>query len=594
MNKRVFCIATVYLIFLFSGSLRLAAQVRFAVGEKTLSLGGAFTWNLAEFRAGITEVSSVRPNPVLILSSSASIASVPGFQRNSQRNFQLGFPETLDFSLSFDEGNAARFSDSAGHYRLVVPPSLETVDRRLARAGAGAALFPGGEPIVIEPHGKNALFAPGSHIRDFTIEFWLYPLNMENGEEILTWTASRPLRNGAASNGVASGSTSNGVTGYAYQRIECMASKNRLQWNFIDFFASPDGQKHLDLAVTGYSPVTPKSWSHHLIRFDADMGMLEYAVNGKVEAIVYASAAGHEGGEVYTPIAGNGGSFALGGRFMGMIDEFRIHGSCVTRPSVQRYDPRGGRMETRAIDLGQGGSKVLSVSALGGRTQTGNAKNRNGAANAKGASSGTVPVSEFKQNGRFRFGDDTEMQFFIRAANNPYDWDESAWRSFIPGSDIGGTVSGRYVQLAVDFYPSEDGESSPYLEELRITYQPDEPPLPPQNLAAEAVDGGVRLRWRNSPDTDTAGYLVYYGTVRGEYFGEDAAAGTSPIDVGKQNSVLIDGLKNGTLYYFTVAAYDRRDALTSFHAGEFSREVTARPLASGLPGLSVQLTEASR
>jgi hypothetical protein len=496
---------------------------------------------------------------VLILASGGSPAGTLNASAASST-------EALDFSLLFDEGDAAHFSDNAGHYRVTVPPLLETVDLRFARAGAGAALF-SGEPIVIEPRSKNALFAPGSHIRDFTIELWLYPLNMENGEEILAWTASRPLRNGDA-------------TQYAYQRIQCVASKNRLQWSFRNFFASPDESKNLEIDIAGDSPVTPKSWSHHLIRFDSNTGMLEYAVNGRTESIVYASVTGREGGEVYAPIAGNGGSFALGGRFKGIIDELRIYGSCVTRPSVQKYASRGGRMETRAIDLGQGGSSVLSVSALGGRARTGNAINRSGA----------VPASEFKQNGRFRFSDDCEMQFFIRAANNPYDWDEASWRSFTPGADISGTVSGRYVQLAVDFYPSEDGESSPYLEELRITYQPDEPPLPPQNLAAEAADGGVRLRWRNSPDTDTAGYLVYYGTARGEYFGEDAAAGASPIDVGRRNSVLIEGLKNGTLYYFTVAAYDRRDAPASFHAGEFSREVTARPLA----GLSIQLTEAPR
>jgi hypothetical protein len=100
-----------------------------------------------------------------------------------------------------------------------------------------------------------------------------------------------------------------------------------------------------------------------------------------------------------------------------------------------------------------------------------------------------------------------------------------------------------------------------------------------------ALDGGVRLRWKNSPDTDTAGYLVYYGTARDDYFSEDAAQGASPIDAGKQNAIIIDGLKNGILYYFRVAAYDRRLAGSGaavgeavFHAGEFSREVSARPL----------------
>jgi hypothetical protein len=80
--------------------------------------------------------------------------------------------------------------------------------------------------------------------------------------------------------------------------------------------------------------------------------------------------------------------------------------------------------------------------------------------------------------------------------------------------------------------------------------------------------------------------MVYYGTSRGEYFGEGAAPGASPVDVGKRTGLYIDGLENGVLYYFAVAAYDRRDGTDDgrgiFHAGEFSREVSARPLPEPL------------
>jgi hypothetical protein len=156
----------------------------------------------------------------------------------------------------------------------------------------------------------------------------------------------------------------------------------------------------------------------------------------------------------------------------------------------------------------------------------------------------------------------------------------------MPGTDLAGTVRGRYVQFAVDFYPSGDGETSPYLEEIRVSYRPDEPPVPPSMVTALARDGAVTLNWKPSPDADTLGYMVYYGTARGEYFGEDAAPGSSPIDVGKQTSLYIDGLKNGVLYYFAVAAYDRRNRTDeggeTFHAGEFSREVSARPLPEPL------------
>jgi hypothetical protein len=178
------------------------------------------------------------------------------------------------------------------------------------------------------------------------------------------------------------------------------------------------------------------------------------------------------------------------------------------------------------------------------------------------------------------------MQFFIRASDNRYRLNEAEWICFTPRAEIIGGIRGRYVQIAVDFYPSADGETSPYLEELRIVYMPSEPPLPPQNVTAVAVDGGVTLRWKSGPSANTAGYLVYYSPVRGDLFGEDAALGPSPIDAGKRNDLFIDGLKNGTLYYFRVAAYAYTES-SGRNTGEFSKEVTSRPLT----GLAFQALE---
>jgi hypothetical protein len=250
---------------------------------------------------------------------------------------------------------------------------------------------------------------------------------------------------------------------------------------------------------------------------------------------------------------------------MGLIDEFKIHSVCAGRSSVQRYVTSGGRTVTAAVDLGESSSGVVRVDASGGRTSI----------------RGTSINNEFRENGRFRFSDDTEMNFFIRASENPYFLSGSQWVSFTPGTDITG-VQGRYVQIAVDFYPSADGESSPYLDELHIIYQPGEPPLPPRNLTAVAADGGVMLRWRHSPDAKTEGYLVYYSSVRGDFFGEGSTMGPSPLDVGKTNSFFINGLANGTLYYFRIASYNRITGTVNYNIGEFSGEVTARPLV-GLP-----------
>jgi hypothetical protein len=539
----------------------------YGIGEKTVSIGGTSAWDRIERRIDVTEVTGVRPHPVLVLSS-ASAGKSPEEDR------------LLDLALSFDESRPELFRDGAGNYRVIaLAPGdtagssiLEAADRRWARAGTGAALFSGytaassaagggGGPLIIEPRGRNALFSPDSQIRDFTLEFWLYPLNMANGEQILSWISSRPLTQ-------TEDRDSDGRE-FAFQRILCTAARNRLQWTFLDVFSASDASGHVSITLSGAAPVVPKTWSHHLIRFDSDTGMLEYLVNGEVEAIDYASSTRREGGEVYIPIMGEGGSFTLGNRFMGLLDEFRIYGAYIGRPEIQRYAPRGGRIETKALDLGEGNSGVLKVEALGGRT----------------AVSGGRVINAYSGAGDFRFDDDAAIQFFIRTADSPYGWAGAVWQPFIPGEVPAGNFRGRYVQFAADFYPSGDGGTSPYLEEIRITYRPDEAPLPPARVSVLARDGAVELSWRNSPDTDAEGYLVYYGRARGEYFGEDAAQGASPIDAGKQNTLRIEGLENGTLYYFAVAAYDRREGGT-FHAGEFSREVSARPLREPLVRVS--------
>ncbi|MCL2805793.1 MAG: fibronectin type III domain-containing protein [Treponema sp.] len=530
MKKRFIFIHTVYIFLFVCGSV-------FAVGEKTYSLGGNATWSKAESRNGVTEARQLRPHPVLILSSAVS----SGY---SAATGVLGYftaISDIDMSVSFDERDARLYNDSIGRYR-VSASGVIPVDRSFARSGTGAALFGNpGSRITITPQSRYALFAPGNRIGDFTIEFWLYPQNMENGERIFSW-----------------------VSANSAQSIQCVTSRNRLKWTFTDFFTSTNAANTINIEFSGVTPLVPKTWSHHLIRFDAVTGMLEYITDGICQTINYATRTGRENSEVYTPIAANG-SFLLGENFKGLMDDFKIHRVFAGRASVQKYPSFGGRMETGAIDLGDNLSNVSRIDVKGGRAGI---------------------ISEYRENGTFRFSDASEMNFFIRASENPWLLNNTRWVNFTPGSDIFG-IEGRYVQIAVDFYPSADGETTPYLETLNIIYMPGEPPLPPRNVVATAGNGGVQLNWRHSPNANTAGYLVYYSSVRGELFGEDSFLGVSPIDVGMTNSVFIDGLKNGTLYYFRVAGYDRVTAGVpggKYNAGEFSAEVTARPLAGTVLG----------
>ncbi|MDR1898526.1 MAG: hypothetical protein LBQ55_00795 [Treponema sp.] len=541
MKKR-----TILFLFLFP----IAAGL-YGVGEKTLSIGGASAWVEVERREGVAEVTWVRPRPVLVLSSAAA-----------ETGRTTG---SADLALSFDEDSPDRYRDRSGRYRVTASAGPAAADRRWARAGRGAALFSGGGSLVVEAGAEDALFAAGapagsrsggrsgSRIGDFTLEFWLYPFNMENGEQILAWTAAGGRNAGPGRAG----------EDLFYQSIRCTAVRNRLRWDFSGFFAPPGGEGRVGLSLGGDRPVVPKTWSHHLVRFDAGTGLLEYLVNGRTEAIEYATSTGREGGEVHTPVVGGGGSFVLGGQFKGIMDEFVLWKGWA-EPRLPRYAPEGGRFETRAIDLGEGNSGVLRIDAAGGRTSV----------------SGGEIKNDYAGNGVFRFADDSAMQFFLRTADSPYDWGGAQWRPVTPGVDLPDLFRGRYVQIAVDLYPSGDGETSPYLEEIRLTYRPDEPPRPPARLDAAARDGAVQLDWKPSVDADTQGYLVYYGAAKGEYFGSGALLGPSPIDAGGRTSLRIEGLANGALYYFAVAAYDRKGAGDSgpYHAGDCSREVSARPL----------------
>jgi hypothetical protein len=519
----------------------------FAADEKTVVIGGGSGWDAVETRSAVTEISLARPHPVLALSS--ALTSRPA----AAAGLVPAETPSADLHLSFDRelpGFFAGGAESPGRWQVSVSGGVSRTEQ--ARAGSGAARFTGiqgnGETLVLEP-GPAALFAPKSRAGDFTVEFWMFPLSLENGEELFRWTSV--------------------IEGYTVQQVQCAVSKNRLRWTFDRFFADPSGTGHVDLAFSG-SPVLPGTWSHHLIRYNAGIGIVEYLVDGRLEAVEYATSTGAEGGEVYTPLTGENGRLVLGGYYSGLMDEFSLYGYWLAAPVLAKYGT-AGRAETRTIDLGKASSRVLRIEASGGQT----------------AARGGVTRNTFAGSNRLVFADYSEVRLFIRAADNPYGWNAIPWIPVQPGEELEG-LTGRFVQAAADFYPSGDGESSPYLDELRIIYHSADPPPPPSLVSAVAGDGMVELSWRPGSGREADGYLVYFGTSGGEYFGEgdilDGKTAQSPVDAGNRTGVRIGGLKNGTLYYFAVAAYsgqwngDRRET------GEFSREIAARPLKESYGG----------
>lgn len=430
-----------------------------------------------------------------------------------------------DLVLDFD---GAVTQDSASRWTVKAQGVVDRVGPDLARYGQGAASFRAPQGSLSLQPAASSLFAAGYPARDFSLEFWLKPVRADSGEIVLMWKASRQA----------------GKTWLA-QQFTCLILRNRMNLGFLNFFADPSG-KSTTLNLAGASVVVPGRWSHHLVRFDADTGLLEYLMDGKPEALAYATSTGHEGGTVFPFIPGSGGTLTVGQNYTGLMDGLRLRSAWIERPFLSRYAPSGGTAISPIFDLGSTNSALERIDAV------------------------------------YKAALESGIHWFYRSADSSAGWkDESPdWQPFLPGVALLGpgglSPLGRYLQLKLAFYPDASGELSPSLDSLSVRFRADEPPAPPGGVSATAGNGTVTVRWKRSAEADVAGYMVYYGTSPGSYFGTGAAEGPSPVMVlgADITSLKLSGLVNGTLYLVAVAAFDRADPP---HVGEFSREVSARP-----------------
>ncbi len=396
-----------------------------------------------------------------------------------------------------------------------------------ARFGAGAGSFRAPETKLVLQPSSRAVFTPDVPLGDLSLEFWLKPTRAESGEIVFLWKSTRK-----------SGKTS------AAQQISCIILRNRVVFGFLNFFGTIDGKK-VDISLQGSSLLVPAVWSHHLVRFDSSTGLVEYLMNGQIEAVAYATSSGKQAGSVYTPIPGGSGRLELAQNYTGLLDEFRLTQSFTSDPSLSRYPAAGAVALSPIFDLGATNSELLSIAA------------------------------------RVRTPGESALHWSYRIADSSVGWrdDAPAWIPFTPGSTLelsGAVPRGRYIQLRAELFPDATGERAPSVSSVSIVYEPDRAPAPPGNVSASPGNARLVVRWTPVSEADVAGYMVYYGLAPGDYFGSGAAEGASPIFVpgARTSSLTLNGLKNGSLYFVAVAAYDRANPP---HIGELSREISARP-----------------
>ena len=431
-----------------------------------------------------------------------------------------------DALFDFDE---KPFADKTGHYTVSKNALLLSAKSIM---GKGAALSRGTGGISIRGK-RGALFGTEGPAPSFYIEFWLLPAVAENGEVVFNWRSSRSIGRSIV-----------------YQMITASFYQNHLSWTFSNIF---DGYDKGDVTLTGITTLIPGKWAHHSIAFDEESGCIEYRVNGMLEAIAYVTSSGRSSGSVYPVYFGVPADIELCRKFTGSIDDFRIQKGTYNDLMLQKsqdasalgyakYRVSGGRIETQPL-LTSIGASVNSVTAV---------------------------MSEPEQ---------TAVRLYVRSGDNIFGWTDSypAWRPVRSGEAVSG-VNGLYFQIAADLYPDGNGARTPSITQLDIDYTVPPLPLPPFSVKASAGDGSVTLSWAHSVDESAGGYYVYYGTREGEYLGRVAHEGSSPVDAGFSQSLTLTGLKNGTIYYFAIAAYSKLDRRI---VGSLSRETYARPQSDG-------------
>lgn len=460
------------------------------------------------------------------------------FPTHSGTGFQRSPDGTLDLTLAAAEYTGDddtdllvhfndRLRDEASRYRM----SSETgiLQRGFSALGGGSAVFRGETPLVLQATSE-ALFAPGRGWGDFSLEFWLYPSRADDGETVLEWQGGR---------------TSSGT--FETQGFRASFEGSRLVWTLQNFFAPSPSAPAVTLSLKGSGGLIPKQWHHHLLRYRAGTGLLEYLVDGKTEALVHATPSGTEDGRPYGAVTGprTKGELVLGGRYNGALDELRLSRAWVEEPQRDRFIAgfaAKGTAVSRIFDLRFPDSTVESVTAR---------------AFAEG-SSALVWSYRMAEEIRYQwtFSGDTARSLA------PPEAEEDSWIRFRLGQDLSRLASGRYLQLRIDLLPSGTGTETPRVNELVVTTRPNPAPPAPAGLEVLPGDGQLTVRWKPVLQGAPEGYLLFWGPRPGQM---------TPLDVGKVTEFVLTGLANDQIYYLSVAAY------RSTAVSPATREVSARP-----------------
>ncbi|MGL1893745.1 MAG: fibronectin type III domain-containing protein [Spirochaetaceae bacterium] len=411
-------------------------------------------------------------------------------------------PET-DFLVHF---NSDLFTEEMGNYKI--KSHYHNITNVKKKLGNASSYFLENRGIIFSSLG-DSLFSPGRVLSDFTIEFWVYPTLITEDTTIFSWKGVNKIDDE-----------------FIPQKIKFYFEDRKAIWDFSNFFVPDDFSKY-SIKLQSKSRLIPKRWSHHLIRYKSDSGMLEYLINGVPEDIKHTSKTQKEDMTVYPPFVGNfsKSDLYIGERFNGFIDEFRISEKFIENIQLSKYKPLG-TFSTPVLDIN--GTKVI------------------------------IDDIQFQEI----LAPETTIKYKLRISDTPF-LKTNANISWISPDTLKRGTKARYIQIKGEMYGDGSNSVSPLLENINIYW--DTIPKPPRPLGLTSIPekNGIKLLWNPVKHSNIDGYTIYLGLKSNNYI--------EMIDVGKNTSYTIKNLQSNKIYYFSVRSYV--DDLKS----DYSQEKYNRP-----------------
>ncbi len=471
-----------------------------------INIGGATGWDKIETWANIELIEGKRGYTSLGLKS--AIYNSNGL---------------TDLLIHFDDSEIV---DSSGNYLIKTQIENTYLKRSI---GNGSGVFRGSkESITLYPE-PGAIFSGNEVLDNFSIEFWLNPSRFSENPILISYQGTLRDEKGDI----------------AAQELSCSIENRKLIWKLNNIFFTEE--KNTNIELQGLSSIIPDVWHHHLLRFDGSSGLIEYLIDGRLEAIQYASKTGTEDGTIFFPLISSSGNnhLTIGKNFTGYMDELRITKDFIQNPVLNRYQETSGTSVTQIIDLGRSNSILKKI---------------------------TIEHEIPKDSAIFfnyNISDNLELMF-----------DESNWIGFHPPEMLISKNKGRYLRIKMDIQTDGEEIRTPSISEINVTYEKNLKPLAPSFFHGTGKENAVTLSWPKMSEPDIEGYLIYYGTSKGVYFGSEAIEGSSPLTIqGKEiTNITIHGLEYGKLYHFAIAAFD---GAGPEYPGLLSKEITVRPITPG-------------